>query len=228
MGSEEKGAAPARLRSAALFWMAWLGGLALLGLLAALASLYDYFPADLRIAHWIQREGGIPLWGGVAGFLRDLGGLTSTLLWVLAMALLLLSRRYPEGILVFSSFLPRLAQGLLKEAVGRPRPAEDLVRVAEHPTSLSFPSGHVVTALVFFGLLLLLAPVVVRRPLPRLALQGFCLFVVLGMGPASVYTGAHWPSDVLGSYVLGILYLALALRYHRRWRPAGEKAIPSQ
>ena len=115
MGSEEK--APARPRSHGLFWPAWLGGLALLGLLATLASVYDYFPADLRIAHWIQREGGIPLWGGVAGFLRDLGGLTSTLLWVLATALLLLSRRYPEGMLVFSSFLPRLAQGLLKEAV---------------------------------------------------------------------------------------------------------------
>jgi membrane-associated phospholipid phosphatase len=220
--------AQSRPRSVSLFWLAWLGGLALLGLLAVLASLYDYFPADLRIAHWIQREGGITLWGGVATFLRDLGDLPSTLIWVMVTALLLLSRRYPEGILVFSSVVPRLAQLLLKEAVGRPRPAEDLVRVAEHPSSFSFPSGHVVTALAFFGLLLLLAPVVVRWPLPRLVLQGFCLFVVLGMGPASVYTGAHWPSDALGSYVVGILYLALALRYYRRWRPAAEKAKPLQ
>jgi len=227
MGAEDKAAAPAQLRSAGFFWLAWLGGLALLGLLAALASLYDYFPADLRIGHWIQREGGIPLWGGVAAFLRDLGNLPSTLIWVLATALLLLSRRYPEGILVFSSVLPRLAQALLKEAVGRPRPSEDLVRVAEQATSFSFPSGHVVTAVTFFGLLLLLAPVVVRRPLPRLVLQGFCLFVVLGMGPASVYTGAHWPSDVLGSYVLSILYLALALHCYRRWHPASEKEMPS-
>lgn len=226
MGAEGKAAAPARPRSAALFWAAWLAGLALLALLAVLASLYDYFPADLRIAHWIQREGGIPLRGGIATFLRDLGHLPTTLIWVLVTALLLLSRRHPEGLLVFSSVVPRLAQGLLKEVVGRPRPAEDLVRIAEHPTTLSFPSGHVVTAVVFFGLLLLLAPVVVRWPLPRLVLQGFCLFVVLGMGPASVYTGAHWPSDVLGGYVVGILYLALALHYYRRWRPAGEKAIP--
>ena len=224
MGSEEK--APARPRSHGLFWPAWLGGMALLGLLAALASVYDYFPADLRIAHWIQREGGIPIWGGVAAFLRDLDAVPSTLIWLLATALLLLSRRFPEGILVFSSVVPRLAQLLLKEAVGRPRPAEDLVRVAEHPNSLSFPSGHVVTAVAFFGLLFLLAPVVVRRRLPRLLLQGFCLFVVLGMGPASVYTGAHWPSDVLGSYVLSALYLALVLRYYRRRRPAGQEATP--
>jgi undecaprenyl-diphosphatase len=85
----------------------------------------------------------------------------------------------------------------------------------------------VVTALTLFGLLFLLVPAVVRRPLPRLALQGFCLFVVLGMGPASVYTGAHWPSDVLGSFVLGALYLALVLRYYRRWRAPGEETTPS-
>jgi len=228
MGAEEKGAALPRPRSAALFWLAWLGGLALLGLLAALASLYDYFPADLRIAYWLQREGSIPLWSGVATFLRDLGNLPSTLIWVLVTAFLLLSRRYPEGILVFSSVLPRLAQGLLKEAVARPRPAEDLVWVREHPASFSFPSGHVVTALTLFGLLLLLAPVVIRQPLPRLALQGLCLFVVLGMGPASVHTGAHWPSDVLGGYLLGVLYLALALRCYRRWHRASEQTTPSR
>jgi undecaprenyl-diphosphatase len=140
---------------------------------------------------------------------------------------LLLARRYAEGLVLFSSILPRLAQGLLKEAVGRPRPSPDLIRVQEHQSSFSFPSGHVVTALTLFGLLFLLIPVVVRRPLPRLALQGFCLFVVLGMGPASVYTGAHWPSDVLGSYVLSALYLALVLRYYRRWRAPGEETTPS-
>jgi len=210
-------AALARLRFRGLFWTAWLGGLALLGLLAALASFYSYFPADLRIAHWLQRDGGIPLWGGTAGFLRDLGRLPSTVTWLVATAVLLLTRRYPEGLLVFSSVLPRLAQGLLKELVERPRPSTDLVLVTEHPTTFSFPSGHVVTALALFGLLGLLLPAVVRQRLPRTLLQGFCLFVVLGMGPASVYTGAHWPSDVLGSYVLSALYLALALWCYRRW-----------
>jgi undecaprenyl-diphosphatase len=221
-GAEVMRAVLARLRSPGLFWPAWLGGLALLGLLAALAAFYSYFPADLRIAHWLQRDGGIPLWGGTAGFLRDLGRLPSTVTWLVATAVLLLTRRYPEGLLVFSSVLPRLAQSFLKELVERPRPSPELVLVTEHPDTFSFPSGHVVTALVLFGLLALLLPAVVRLRLPRLLLQGFCLFVVLGMGPASVYTGAHWPSDVLGSYVLSALYLALALRYYRRWRPRSQ------
>jgi undecaprenyl-diphosphatase len=193
-------------------------------LLSVLASFYSYFPADLRIAHWIQRDGRIPVWGGTAVFLRDLGDLPSTLIWVAVTALLLIGRRYVEGLVVFSSVLPRAAQWLLKELVERPRPAGDLVRVSEHPASFSFPSGHVVTALTFFGLLFLLTPIVVRQPLARRLVQGFCLFVVLGMGPASVYTGAHWPSDVLGSYVLSVLYLAVVLRYYMRWRAVDQRA----
>jgi len=224
MGPDTKTAARARLRSLGLFWPAWLGALALLALLSALASFHNYFPADLRIAHWIQRDGGIPLWGGTATFLRDLGNLPSILIWVAATALLLVARRYAEGLVVFSSILPRVAQLLLKELVERPRPAADLVRVSEHPGSFSFPSGHVVIAITFFGLLFLLAPELVRQRLPRWFLQGFCLFVVLGMGPASVYTGAHWPSDVLGGYVLSVLYLAAALRYYRRWRAVDQTA----
>ena len=218
MGPDATIAAHPRLRFTDLFWPAWLGGLAVLVLLSALASFYSYFPADLHIAHWIQRDGGIPLWGGTAVFLRDLGTLPSTLIWVALTALLLFGRRYVEGLLIFSSAVPRLAQWLLKELVERPRPPPDLVRVSEHPASFSFPSGHVVTALTFFGLLFVLAPAVVRHPLPRWLVQAFCLFVVLGMGPASVYTGAHWPSDVLGGYVLGVIYLAVVLRYRKRWR----------
>lgn len=190
----------------------------MLVVLSILASFYSYFPADLRIAHWVQRDGGIPLWGGAATFLRDLGTLPSTLIWAAATALLFVVRRPAEGLVVLSSFLPRLAQGLLKELVERPRPPADLVRISEHPTTFSFPSGHVVTALTFFGLLFLLAPVVARQPLVRWLTQGFCLFVVLGMGPASVYTGAHWPSDVLGGYVLSLLYLAVVLRCYWRRR----------
>jgi len=224
MGPDTKTAARARLRSLGLFWPAWLGGLALLALLSALASFYSYFPADLRIAHWIQRDGGITVWGGTATFLRNLGNLPSILIWVAVTALLLVARRHAEGLAVFSSVMPRLAQWLLKELVERPRPAPDLVRVSEHPASFSFPSGHVVIALTFFGLLFLLAPALVRRRPSRWLLQGFCLFVVLGMGPASVYTGAHWPSDVLGGYVLSVLYLAAALRYYRRWRAVDQRA----
>lgn len=95
----------------------------------------------------------------------------------------------------------------IKFAVGRPRPFEVLAD-ARHvvvPLALdvgdpAFPSGHASRA--FFALTFLV------RPLPRwrLPLLAFAGLTAVGR----IYVGAHWPSDVLGGAVLGVL-LAWAL-----------------
>jgi len=43
--------------------------------------------------------------------------------------------------------------------------------------------------------------------LPRRAVQVGLILVVAAMGASRVYLGVHWPSDVIGSYVLGVLAL---------------------
>ena len=63
----------------------------------------------------------------------------------------------------------------------------------------------------FYALLFFLIPIAVRwRPL-RWVLQAGCLLVVLAGGPARVRVGVHWPSDVLGGYLLTLLFLLPAL-----------------
>ncbi|HXZ57055.1 MAG TPA: phosphatase PAP2 family protein [Gaiellaceae bacterium] len=85
------------------------------------------------------------------------------------------------------------------------------------PHSGSFPSGHAATAFA--------CATVIAWTAPRLAVPAFVLAAAISW--SRIYVGVHWPLDVLGGAVLGVLVatalltLARALRRSRRARPAG-------
>ena len=49
--------------------------------------------------------------------------------------------------------------------------------------------------------------------------QAVAVVSVLGVGLTRVWLGVHWPSDVVGGWLLGALLVALAVLVHERWRP---------
>lgn len=188
--------------------------------LAIFAAFYDRFPADERIAHALQGV-DLPALGGLFDFTNKLGDALFyiPLLLLLAVAFAA-SRAWLEAFLLLLVLMPGALNSALKDLIGRPRPSADLPRVTEHESDFSFPSGHVVSITALFGLLFLLLPAVVPwRPL-RWLLQAGCLLLVLAVGPARVYIGVHWPSDVLGGYLLALLFLLPAAMLYRAIRPA--------
>ncbi|MEU1272943.1 phosphatase PAP2 family protein [Streptomyces sp. NPDC005799] len=110
-----------------------------------------------------------------------------------------------------------LVQQSLKAAIDRPRPVwPDPVDSAHYA---AFPSGHAMTATVVCGLLLwLLHRHGAGRTLWRTALT-VAVVSVAGVGLTRVWLGVHWPSDVLGGWLLGALLVVLAALAHRRWAP---------
>ena len=54
-----------------------------------------------------------------------------------------------------------------------------------------------------------------------------CLTLLILVGPARIYVGAHWASDVIGAYLLGIVWLSASPRLYDAWlaRRAGS-AVP--
>ncbi|GAA3775681.1 phosphatase PAP2 family protein [Streptomyces coacervatus] len=110
--------------------------------------------------------------------------------------------------------LGTVLQQAVKAAVDRPRPVwPDPVDSARYA---AFPSGHAMTATVVCGLLLWL----VQRYGPGRALWRTALAAgmvsVLGVGLTRVWLGVHWPSDVVGGWLLGALLVALAVVVHER------------
>jgi undecaprenyl-diphosphatase len=118
-----------------------------------------------------------------------------------------------------------LLTAIVKGIVARPRPTPDLIAVYRAVSGYSFPSGHVLHYVVFFGALGYLGLRTLRRTPSeqrwrRLALFGLlavCSGLILLVGASRLFLGAHWPTDVLGGYVLGSAWLLLLIASQRSW-----------
>ena len=130
------------------------------------------------------------------------------------IALLVFARRRVDALVVLISAAPIVVGYLLKEVVGRARP--DYFFLDSQPSSLSFPSGHALFAMVFGGLLIILAGDLVHPVKLRRAIQVGLALLILAVGASRVYLGVHYPSDVLGSYLFGAMAL-LGLVWLRNW-----------
>ena len=121
------------------------------------------------------------------------------------MGCLVLARRYADAAMVFGGLAVIGIGHGLKIIVDRPRPEYQIVDPLQ--SGLSFPSGHSLLAVILGGVLVYLVGLWVKPLLLRRAIQAILIMIVIGMGASRVYLGVHWPSDVIGSYVLGAMAL---------------------
>ncbi|MCI2238994.1 phosphatase PAP2 family protein [Paenibacillus sp. TRM 82003] len=117
-----------------------------------------------------------------------------------------------------------VASPVLKALVGRTRPALDAGLTGSDGGA--FPSGHsFAAATVVLGALVLLLPP--ARSRARLALRAAAgALVLLLIGVDRVWLGAHWPTDVLGGWLMGAALVALAAALAARGRPATGRPAP--
>jgi membrane-associated phospholipid phosphatase len=104
----------------------------------------------------------------------------------------------------------------IKAFIQRPRPLPPEVRVVVAPLGgTSFPSGHVLTYVPFYGFLgFLLAEHLNDGPLRNASVMTLTSVLAL-VGPSRIQQGHHWTTDVVASYLLGTAYLlALIQLYH--------------
>lgn len=177
--------------------------------LALLTSLRGATSVDETIIEAVQSV--LPSWYADIGdffnlFVRDT---LIPLLWASSVIWLLWLRRHDlAGMFVLTATVG-LFTNLLKQTIDRPRPTGDF-NILQFPTDPSFPSGHTMTAMAFFGLWFLLSPNV----LPSWAVvpaRVACAGAVFFTGLSRMWAGAHWPSDVLGSLIWGSFFLLAVL-----------------
>jgi membrane-associated phospholipid phosphatase len=133
------------------------------------------------------------------------------------------SRLSPLGLLVAAVFLIRgwrrgallvvltlagawvLDTGLkLFFARARPVPFYDYYPA---PSSYSFPSGHALFSVCFFGGLAVLLTHRIRSRVAQVAVWLVAVVVILLIGASRVYLGVHYPTDVVGGYAVGVTWI---------------------
>lgn len=105
-----------------------------------------------------------------------------------------------------------LLNTLIKHIVGRLRP-DVLHLVVEE--GYSFPSGHSITSMFFYGFAIWLVWRNVKNPTARNILTVLLAVPMLLIGPTRVYLGVHFPTDVLAAWCLAIAAIMLAIEIIR-------------
>ncbi|MCD7874144.1 MAG: phosphatase PAP2 family protein [Acidaminococcaceae bacterium] len=104
---------------------------------------------------------------------------------------------------------------VLKRIFERVRP-DIFPMIAE--SSYSFPSGHAMGAICFYGILAYFAGLGLRSKPLRWGLMTAAEFYILLIGLSRVYLGVHYPTDVLAGYAAGAIWLFFCITLHSIFR----------
>lgn len=185
-------------------------------------SLYarwtSFFPGDLYLILLLQSFSNTALTSVMEWVSWIFGGWQAILLVIFAGLLVGWRLGRLEFIIVWGAGLISLLDQAFKFAVSRPRPSPEQVQVIGINYYNGFPSGHAFFAILFLGILAyILITHSRKRSLPILFLIVIILLILL-VGTSRIYLGAHWPSDVLGGYIVGGLFLAILIWVYEKWK----------
>ena len=188
------------------------------GTIIGLIFFVHYYPTssfDISVTHEIQEQ---RVWGltFLMEFISIFGTFVGILLSVIFASLLFFAtHNRREFYFIFSTLIPDLLTNLIKIMVNRPRPTLENAKLLLKFNQSSFPSGHVIHYVVFFGFLLVV--MFVNKKIPsfwRISIGIFSAFLISTISISRIYLGAHWATDVIGGYLFGFVYLGIILRFY--------------
>lgn len=142
-----------------------------------------------------------------------LGGTLALTAWISLGALLLMRQHHwIEAFGLIGAWGgASLLNWMLKLSFERVRPDSVPVPFNLELASYSYPSAHAMGSFVCYGILLFLVLRRVQRPLLRLLLMLGTVLLVVSIGASRVYLGLHFPTDVLGGFLAGAIWLVITI-----------------
>lgn len=210
----------------------WLIGVAVVSTMAVIVHNHPaVWPFELQITNFIQGQHPIPCvyhvqsrsWGDSAvDFINSLNDpLQAVVIPIGWMIILFLFRMFLQA--VFLGLAVLSSSGVwfvIEQLVARPRATTAQgICVHRNIAAYSFPSGHTIHDTVLYGFLLYLTFTPrVRHWRYRWVLipfQALAVLYILAVGYTRLEAGEHHPVDVLGGYLVGLLWLFLFIFLYR-------------
>ncbi|HEY8689272.1 MAG TPA: phosphatase PAP2 family protein [Chitinophagaceae bacterium] len=110
----------------------------------------------------------------------------------------------------------------LKFIFHRDRPLTPLLEVAK---GYSFPSGHALMSITFYGLLIFLVWQIEKNALLKWMLTILLILLIISIGISRVYLRVHYASDVLAGFCVGLMWLFLSLWILRKIENFSRKKV---
>ena len=169
----------------------------------------NYYQLDLQIVRFIEQQRNFLLDFFFTNVYRITGTYFTGSVVLIALIILIRQRYWQEvKTLVFATLgILLLVDKILKPLFDRPRPPKP--RLVSDLSPDSFPSGHAAGNLVFYFYLSFI--ISARYPSLRGYVYTLSTILVLLIGFSSIYTKAHWATDILAGYSFGYFWLLISL-----------------
>jgi undecaprenyl-diphosphatase len=192
--------------------------LACLGTFAYLVRGADDLPGELSATLWIQ-SWRTPWLDSVMTAVSTPGfwALGLPILGVITAAFFVKGWRKESVLLLAATLAATLVVTVIGEAVARARPSAEIVWISGDTDGYSFPSGHVTSYVVVLGALALFSTRSIRQRAFRWLVHASLILALVAVGISRIYLGAHWVSDVVAGYAVGMAILAGIFSLWRRW-----------
>lgn len=141
----------------------------------------------------------------IAKFITNFGGAIFLIILTITLFILIKNKKIGLSIILNLIVITGLNQ-ILKYILQRPRPTE--YRLIEE-TGFSFPSGHSMVSMAFYGYLIYLIYKYVKNKYVKWISIVLLSILICSIGISRIYLGVHYTSDVLGGFLVSISYLIL-------------------
>lgn len=142
----------------------------------------------------------------ITKIITNLGGAV-VLISLCIIALLVLKNKKYGTFMIINLATVTLINLLIKNIVGRERP--NILRLVEE-TGYSFPSGHSMASMAFYGFLIyLIYKSNIKNKFTKIAICIVLGLIILLIGTSRIYLGVHYASDVIAGFIISFTYLII-------------------